>query len=316
MPLSRRHFLSTSSTAVASLGMPTALWAASPPIVFGYTGVTDFASVFVAASEGFFRRRKLEVELRLIPLNPTIPAALQAGSLHIGGPTASVFLQAVNGGLDLVVVSGGAVTAKEITHAGLVARAGSGIRTAADCVGKKIGVPGLDAFLHITFRAWLKQHGVDHRRVQFVEAAFPLHADLLRGGSIDAVLTGEPMTSRIIDNHIGQVASYYLTFLPDNRPTVLYAAHRNWVRQNPEAMRAFREAVQEGARFARQPQNDARTRAALGQFLKIPPAELARMPIVRPSASIDKEQLTYWVDMMREQNMLKAAPDVERLIAQ
>lgn len=313
MSLSRRTLLHGAGATVASLGLPhTALSAA--PIVFGYTGVTDFASVFVAASEGFFRRRKLEVELRLIPLNPTIPAALQSGSLHIGGPTASVFLQAVNGGLDLVVVSGGAVTAKEITHAGLVARAGSGIHTAADCAGKKIGVPGLDAFLHITFRAWLTQHGVDHRRVQFVEAAFPLHADLLRGGSIDAVLTGEPMMGRIVDHNVGYVASYYLTFMPDNRPTVLLAAHRQWVQQNPEAMRAFRESVHEGAHFARQPQNDTRVRAALGQFLKIPPELLARMPIVRPNASIDREQLAYWVDMMQEQKMLKTAPDIDRLI--
>ncbi len=295
------------------MGLPRAALSAAP-IVFGYTGVTDFASVFVAASEGFFRKRKLEVELRLIPLNPTIPAALQSGSLHIGGPTASVFLQAVNGGLDLVVVSGGAVTAKEITHAGLVAGAGSGIRTAADCVGKKIGVPGLDAFLHITFRAWLKQQGVDHRQVRFVEAAFPLHADLLRGGSIDAVLTGEPMMARIINANIGQVVSYYLTFLPDNRPTVLHAAHRDWVRQNPEAVRAFREAVQEGVRFVRQPQNDARVRAALAQYLKLPLEVLNNIPIVRPNASIDKEQLAYWVDMMREQKMLNAVPDLDRLI--
>jgi NitT/TauT family transport system substrate-binding protein len=314
MPLSRRRFLCASSTAVAGLGAPRVLWAAPPPVVFGYTGVTDFASVFVAVNEGFFRQRKIEVEPRLIPLNPTIPAALQSGALHIGGPTASVLVQAVNGGLDLVVVSGGAVTSKEIAHAGLVARAGSGIHTAADCVGKKIGVPGLDAFLHITFRAWLKQQGVDHRRIQFVEAPFPLHVDLLRGGSVDALLTGEPYMSRMVDANIGQVASYYLTFLPDNRPTVLYAAHRDWVRQNPETVRHFREAVREGARFVRQAQNDARVRAALARFLKLPPEVLNNIPIVRPNAEIDREQLAYWVDLMREQNMLKTVPDVDRLI--
>ena len=71
-------------------------------IVFGYTAVTDFASVFVAAEEGYFKKRNLDVELKFIPLNSTIPAALQSDSLQIGGPTPSVFLQAVDGGLDLV----------------------------------------------------------------------------------------------------------------------------------------------------------------------------------------------------------------------
>ena len=73
----------------------------------------------------------------------------------------SVYLQAVEGGLDPVVVAGAGLTSKTITGLGLVARAGSGIKTAADCVGKKIGVPGLGAFLPVTFHAWLKQSGVD-----------------------------------------------------------------------------------------------------------------------------------------------------------
>lgn len=314
MSLSRRTLLHGAGATVASLGLPRAALSA-PPIVFGYTGVTDFASVFVAAAEGHFRQRKLEVELRLVPLNSTIPAALQSGALHIGGPTSSVFLQAVDGGLDLVALTGGAVTAKDVATAGLVARAGSGIRTAADCVGRRIGVPGLNAFLHVTFRAWLKQQGVDHHRVHFVEAAFPLHADLLRGGSIDAVVTGEPILTRIVDSNIGYVVSYHVTFLPENRPTLLYAARRDWVRDNADAARGFRDAVHESARFILQPHNDARVRAAMGQYLKLPANVLAKVPIARPNANITREQLTYWVELMRDQDMLKTVPDVERLIA-
>ena len=93
------------------------------------------------------------------------------------------------------MVAGGGVTSKAITGFGLVARAGSGIKTAADCVGKKIGVPGLGAFLHVTFRAWLKNQGVDYKKVNFVEAAFPQHGDMLRGGSLDAVVTADPGSS-------------------------------------------------------------------------------------------------------------------------
>ena len=160
--------------ALAALPLAASLPAraqAPTKIVFGYTAVTDFASVFVAAEEGYFKKRGLDVELKFIPINSTIPAAIQSDSLQIGGPTPSVFLQAVDGGLDHVVVAGGGVTSKSITGFGLVARAGSGIKTAQDTVGKKIGVPGLGAFLHVTFRAWLKSQGVDYRKVNFVEAA-------------------------------------------------------------------------------------------------------------------------------------------------
>ena len=204
--------------AVATAALARPAFSQTSKIVFGYTAVTDFASVFVAAEQGYFKKRGLDVEPKFIPLNSTIPAAIQADSLQIGGPTPSVFLQSVDGGLDQVVVAGGGVTSKSITGFGLVARAGSGIKTAADCVGKKIGVPGLGAFLHVTFRAWLKSQGVDYKKVNFVEAAFPQHGDMLKGGSVDAVISADPFMSRITETGAGYVASYYSTFCPKASP--------------------------------------------------------------------------------------------------
>jgi len=274
-------------------------------VVFGYTAVTDFASVFVAKEEGFFGKRKLELELKFIPLNSTIPAAIQSDSLQIGGPTPSVFLQSVDGGLDHVVLAGGGVTSKSITGFGLVARAGSGIRSAQDCVGKKIGVPGLGAFLHVTFRAWLKQQGVDHRKVTFVEASFPQHGDLLRGGSLDAVVTADPFMSRITESGAGYVASYYSTFLPEGQPTIIHVARRDWVAANPAAAKAFREGVVEAAAFMQQPANNDKVRAAIGKYIKLPPEVLARAQISPPGPVVTDKQLQYWVGLMKEQEMLR-----------
>jgi NitT/TauT family transport system substrate-binding protein len=276
--------------------------------------VTDFASVFVAAEEGYFKQRKLDVELKFIPLNSTIPAALQSDSLQIGGPTPSVLLQAVDGGLDLVVLAGGGVTSKGFTAFGLVARAGTGIHSAAECVGKKIGVPGLGAFLHVTFRAWLKQSGVDYKKVTFVEAAFPQHADLLRGGAIDAVVTADPFMSRITESGAGYVASYYSTFLADGNHTIYHAAKREWVQQNPAAAKAFREAVQEGAAFMQQPKNSDKVRAAIGKYIKLPPDVLAKMQISTPGPTVNQNQVNYWLAMMKDQDMLKTTIDAARLL--
>ena len=308
--MQRRHALA----AVAAFGSTGLARAQGTRIVFGYTAVTDFASVFVAKEEGFFDKRKLEVELKFVPLNSTIPAAVQADSLQIGGPTPSVFLQSVDGGLDHVVLAGGGQTSKAITGFGLVARAGSGIRRAADCVGRKIGVPGLGAFLHVTFRGWLKQSGVDYTKVQFVEAAFPQHGDLLRGGSIDAVVTADPFMSRITDSGAGYVASYYSTFLPDGQPTIVYAARRDWVAKNAAAARAFREAIAEAAAFMGKPGNDAKVRAAIGKYIKLPPEVLAKAQVSPPAPVISEKQLAYWVALMKDQGMLKTEPAVAALL--
>jgi NitT/TauT family transport system substrate-binding protein len=305
-------------TALASLAAlaaaPAALAQSPTKIVLGYTAVTDFASAFVAAEQGGFKKRNLDVELKFIPLNSTIPAALQADSLQIGGPTPSVFLQAVDGGLDLVVLAGAGVTSRSITGFGVVARAGTGIKKPQDFVGKKVGVPGLGAFLQVTFRAWLEANGVDYKKVSFVEAPFPQHGDLLRGGSIDAVVTADPFMARITDSGAGYVASYYSTFLPEGNPTIVYAATRAWAKANAGAVKGFREAIVEAAAFIKDPKNDAAVRAAIGRFIKLPPEVLAKAQISPPGPIVTEKQLAYWVGLMKGQEMLKGSPDLATLI--
>lgn len=310
--MKRRTVLTGLAAATAGFALPA--WSQTSKIVFGYTAVTDFASVFVAAEEGYFKKRKLDVELKFIPINSTIPAAIESDSLQIGGPTPSVFLQAVDGGLDHVVLAGGGVTSKTITGFGLVARAGSGIRTPQDCVGRKIGVPGLGAFLHVTFRAWLKQSGVDYKKVNFVEASFPQHGDLLRGGSLDAVVSADPFMSRITDSGAGYVASYYSTFLTAGNHTIIHTAKRQWAQKNPAAVKAFREAVQEAAAFMQQAGNDKAVRAAIGKYIKLPPEILAKIQISPAGPLVSEKQLNYWVDLMKDQDMLRTEPKVSQLI--
>ena len=311
--MKRRIVLTGLAAATSSVVLPAR--SQTTKIVFGYTAVTDFASIFIAVDEGFFKKHNLYVELKFIPLNSTIPAALQSDSLQIGGPTPSVYLQAVDGGLDLVVLAGGGVTAKTMTGFGLVARAGSGIHTPQDCVGKKIGVPGLGAFLHVTFRAWLKQNGVDCKKVSFIEASFPQHADLLRGGSIDAVVTADPFMSRITESGAGYVAAYYSTFLSEGNHTIYHAAKREWVQKNPAAAKAFREAVQEAAAFMQQPKNSDKVRESIGKYIKLPPEVLAKIQISPPGPLVSEKQLNYWVAMMRDQEMLKSELKVAQLLA-
>ena len=301
------------AVAVGNLSLPLRAQTTTK-IVLGYTAVTDFASAFVAAEQGFFKKRNLDVELKFIPLNSTIPAALQSDSLQIGGPTPSVFLQAVDGGLDLVVVAGAGVTSQSITGFGVVARSGSNIKTPQDFVGKKVGVPGLGAFLQVTFRAWLKANGVDYKKVNFVEAPFPQHADMLRGGTVDAVVTADPFMARITDSGAGYVASYYSTFLPEGNPTIVYAATRSWAKAHAGAVKGFRESIVDGASFIKDPKNDAAVRAALGKYIKLPPEVLAKAQISPPGPIVTEKQLAYWVGLMKDQDMLKGSPDLATLI--
>ena len=312
-PISRRTLVAAGAAGLAASALP--LRAQAPvKAIFGYTAVTDFATVFIACEEGFFVKRGIEVEPKLIPLNPSIPPAIQSDSIQLGGPTPSVFLQAAEGGLDHVVLTGGGATSKKMTGIGLVARAGSGIKTAQDCLGKKIGVPGLGAFLHVGFRAWLKSQGVDYTKVNFLEASFPQHGDLLRGGSLDAVVTADPFMLRIVSSGAGYVASYYSTFLPDGLPTLVFVARRDWVQKNMAAAKGFQAAIGEAAAFLNNPKNSARVREHIGKYIKLPPEVLALVQISPPLPVVNEPAMTWWVDQMMDQKLLKARPNLASLI--
>jgi NitT/TauT family transport system substrate-binding protein len=309
----RRALRLIGAGAAGALALP-ALAQERLKIALGYTAVSDFASAFIARDEGYFGKRGLEVECKLIPLNPSLPAALQADSLQVAGPTPSVFLQAVDGGLDHVVLAGAGTTAKSMTGVGLVARAGSGIKSAQDCVGKKIGVPGLGAYLHVSLRAWLKAQGVDYAKVNFVESAFPQHGDVLRGGSLDAVVTADPFMARIISSGVGYVASYYTTFLPEGLPTIVYAARRDWAQKNAAGAKAFREAIVEASAFINKPGNGAKVRESIGRYIKLPAEVLATIQISPPGPIVSAKSLGWWADTMIDQKMLRTRPDLARLI--
>ena len=312
--MKRRTILQAAAGAAsASLAWP-ALAQERTKIVYGYSAVSDYATVFVATDEGLFAKRGLEVEPKFIPLNPTITPGIESGSLQMGGPTPTGDLQSVGGGLDHVVIGGGGVLSKTYTDLGLVAKAGAGIRTAKDCIGKKIGVPGIGALLHVTFRQWLKVNGVDFKQINFIEAPFPQHADLLRGGSLDAVVTGGPFMARIVDSDIGYVASYYMTFLPDGYPTILHVARRDWADKNPAAAKAFRDSIVEAATFIAQPKNEAKVRDGFAKYLKVPAPLAAKMQISPPGPIVTVKQLQWWAELLREQALLKEIPALDKLI--
>jgi NitT/TauT family transport system substrate-binding protein len=64
-----------------------------------------------------------------------------------------------------------------------------------------------------------------------------------------------------------------------------------------------------------QPKNDAKVRAIIGKYIKLPPDVLAKVQISPPGPVVTDRQLAYWVGLMKDQEMLKSAPDVARLIA-
>ena len=121
--------------------------------------------------------------------------------------------------------------------------------------------------------------------------------------------------TRITDSGAGYVASYYSTFLAEGNPTIIHTAKREWVAKNPAAAKAFRDAVIEGAAFMFQTRNNDKVRAAIAKYTKLPIEVVAKIQISPPGPTVTEKQLSYWVGLMKDQEMLKTSPNVATLIA-
>lgn len=280
----------------------------------GHVATAEVAAAFSAAEEGYFKEAGLEVEFVLMPLNPSMPPALQSDSVQMATMTTTTFLQATDGGLDLVVVAGGTLGTKTSKNFGVFARGESGIRKPQDFVGKKVGVPGVGAILHVWFRKWLMLNGVDPKKVTFVESSFPQHPDLIRGGSVDAVITAEPMMGRMLDAKLGYIVTPMVTDFSQPLPTFFYVSTREYAKTHPEAIRKFRQALAKGVSFAEANPDKAKTYIA--KYTRLPIEVASKIPMPQFATSLEKAGMDETIKIMREQGMLRNTPDVGQLYAQ
>ena len=288
--------------------------AAVTKITFLYTPVNAWIGIFVAKDLGFLNRHGLDVDLTIAQNGSVIAAALVADSAQIGGPTPTILLQADEQGLDLVEIAGTGNYPIQ-TASGIIARNGSGIHQASDLIGKKVGVPGLGGIIDVLTRNWVKQNGADYRRVNWVELQFPQMGDALKAGLADAIASVDPFYSRVLASDVGYRIGDYSAGIPVGTVPVIYAATKSWAAKNAAAVKEFRAGLTEAEAFIRNPGNLDAARASLAKYTKLPPAAVATMPIPeRLDITPTPQSLVFWIEVARDQGLIKGNPDPKNLI--
>ncbi len=289
-----------------------ALRAQSPRIVVAVTPAADFGSGFVSVTDGLFAKRGLDVEFKMVTVNSMIPAMLVSESMQIGGATVPVLLQAADSGVDLVAIAGSGVADNKLDVFGTVMKADIPFSKPEDYIGKKIGVPGIGAFLDVLFRHWLIEKGVDPKKMTFVEAGFPAMSDMVKNGTVDGVVTAEPFMARMIEQKIAKLTTRFAEALTGEVPIIVYSSTRKWANANPAAVKAFREALAEGTVIANR--RDAQVRAAVGKYLPMPPDLINSMKLGNWNDKVTEAGLASWVSIMKRQGLLANSLDVSKLL--
>lgn len=286
---------------------------AETKIAIGTPPIAEVEAAFVAKDEGMFEKNGLNVEFLPTGSNQTLVAALVAGSHQIVAVSPTVLLQAVDSGIDLMVVANCGVTApRTAKNAGLAVRGGVEISKPEDLKGKKVGTPSIGGTLDILFRQWLKQKNVSEKSVTFIEVPIPNTADVLKGGTIDAIIAGEPSLGRAVAQANGKVAFNYMSELPENLPYTTFVATREWAKANAATIKSFRTAFAQAADYVAA--NQGTTREIVSKYTRLPIEVLNKIELPECKTVPTKAALDYFDGAMREGGMLTGKIDTAGLI--
>jgi len=275
-----------------------------------YNASAAFTAAFVAKDQAFFAKRGLEVEFSLMQSGAVMPPALVAGSAQIATPTAAVLVQADEQGLDLVMIANTTTYPLPPHSGGVVARSESGIKSASDLVGRKVGLPSLGGIFEILMRNWAQANSIDDHKIDWAEVQIRQMGDALKAGLVDAVVPVEPFYSRIVDSHIGYDIGDFESVVPPGTTPVVYAATRSWAMQNAEAVRSFRAGLDDAIGFIRDSAHASAVRNSIASYTKLPPEAAATLAVPSNLETHAKpESLAFWIKVMREQGLIHGNPD-------
>jgi NitT/TauT family transport system substrate-binding protein len=296
----------------APLALASGLARADTKLGLGFT-TGDSISAFAAKDQGFFAKQGLDAGLTYIAMNSNVPAALVSGSLQIGSVTTTVFLQAVDNGIDLVALNGAtSVGPVNANNYAVVVRTGVPYEKPADLIGKKVAVPGFGAIMNVLFVEWLHSQGVDPTKVPLVEATFIAMPDLLKAGTVDAVLSIDPFTSRMVGSGVGRFAASFVSNLPQDIQGLIYVAQRDWTQANAQAAHAVQSAITQGADYANTHPDQARQMIAAYTKIPMPILEKMHLPVSTPALGPDS--FRWMIGVMQRQGLLHTQIDQSKLV--
>jgi ABC-type nitrate/sulfonate/bicarbonate transport system substrate-binding protein len=267
---------------------------------------------YAAQARGLYAAEGLEVESVLTGSTGGGVAALEAGRVDVASNCPDYVVAAVERGAGLVVVGG--VVHRPVSA--IVAR--PEVATLAALAGRRVALTEPVGGVSSLLKAVLRRHGLhpsDYTAV--IIGGTPAQADALRQGAVDAAMLTHPFEARLLAEGYS-LLGYTSDYWTDYAFTTLNV-RRNWAEDHAEALVAFLRATARAGRWLSDPANAAVAQRVLATATELPTAEVAETyrryvqqgGVLAREGEISEAGLRAVLDVMREENLVAAAPAVE-----
>jgi NitT/TauT family transport system substrate-binding protein len=225
----------------------------NPPqkVKIAYVPIMKFATAYVAAERGLFKKYGLDVEFEKVKSGTEAIAFLSQGSVDVGGIAIVTSLwNSWNRGLDIRIIAPGGLEPMKDSPTNLLLSkksADAGVKTLADLKGKKVGAAGGpgSGSEYLIAKA-LEQAHLTIRDINLLNVSNPDVPAALAAGTIDAGLAGPPYSTQAIN---AGNAAVLATDLTPGLMTVAFVGSGKFIKERPEAAERFVMALMEAARL-------------------------------------------------------------------
>lgn len=305
--------LSCAISLVASVLLSPLPASAQEKIKLGLLPFSESLAAVIADKQGFFKAEGIEVEISKFDSGAVAVPVLQSGRLDIVLSSTVATFQAIEQGLDAVVLAPGAIVreAPPDTTTAVIVRKGA-IGSLKELEGKRVAVNVINSTAWLHAVAMLDKHGVDRTKVRFTEVPFPQMNDPLLAGQLDAVVQVEPFRSALMATGKAEIVGWPYVETAPNTDITQYIALTSWVEKNRALAAKFARAVTKGAQFAAG--NEAATRDINQQFTNLNPALKDKVLLPRLGTAINLKEMNHTKEMMVKYGLLKSPVDLSKRV--
>ncbi len=263
--------------------------------------------------KGFFKDRKLTVQVKPSQGGATVVPAVTSGSVDIGGSNVVSVLLAQGKNIPLKIVAPGTFvrTGHKQDFSAIMVKGNSDIRSPKDLEGRTLAVNTLKNVAEVTAKASLARQGVDVSKVKLTEVDFPDMNAAIEQSRVDAAFLIEPFVtqglaagSRVIDRpYVGTKPGLQIG---------CYFTSEQYLSKNGDVVKRFREGV---ATTAKAIEDDpADFRAFLPKASEIPAAAAKKVILPAWKANSDQASLDLMATLMERYGITDQKPDTSNAV--
>jgi NitT/TauT family transport system substrate-binding protein len=310
--LSAAAILATSAACGGGSGTATGADGAAK-VTAGVIPIVDVAPIYLGKEKGFFSERKIDLTLQTGTGGAASVPGVVSGKYQFAFGNVTSLLVARDKNLPLKVLTNGVSSVGEAgkDFGAVVVKGDSPIKSAKELAGKKVSVNNLKNIGDTTVRASVRKAGGDPAKVQFVELPFPDMPAALANNRIDAAWVVEPFLTQAISQGARPIAWNFVDAAP-NLTVATYFTSERMIKQDPDLVKRFTEAMNESLRYADTHPDEVRK--ILATYTKIPADVIAKMTLPKFPTEVNRASVEELAKLAKQDGLVTKQPDVDALL--